>query len=114
MTLISTIEDESIAYSQNLELLLTPIEIDPKAKASLQEDSGSKLWHDPEIQAKLRGRIKIQYMSWFLRQLLEMKETLGELFGMLPINKNGEVRAILCFQPSPVAATQHHAISFLK
>ncbi|RSM07312.1 hypothetical protein CDV31_008677 [Fusarium ambrosium] len=91
MTLISTIEDESIAYSQNLELLLTPVDIDPEVKASLQEDSGSRLWYDPEIQAKLRGRIKIQYMSWFLRQLIEMRETLSEILGMLPIKKNGEV-----------------------
>ncbi|RSL80970.1 hypothetical protein CEP51_006180 [Fusarium floridanum] len=91
ITLISTIEDESIAYSQNLELLLTPVDIDPEVKASLQEDSGSRLWYDPEIQAKLRGRIKIQYMSWFLRQLIEMRETLSEILGMLPIKKNGEV-----------------------
>ncbi|RSL58907.1 hypothetical protein CEP53_006007 [Fusarium sp. AF-6] len=91
MTLISTIEDESIAYSQNLELLLTPVDIDLEVKASLQEDSGSRLWYDPEIQAKLRGRIKIQYMSWFLRQLIEMRETLSEILGMLPIKKNGEV-----------------------
>lgn len=102
MTLISTIEDESVAYSQNLELLLTPVDIDPEAKASLQEDSRSKLWHDPEIQAKLRNRIKIQYMPWFLRQLLEMRETLDELRGILPITKNGEVRAILRFQSYPV------------
>ncbi|KAJ4327710.1 hypothetical protein N0V84_001817 [Fusarium piperis] len=91
MTLISTMEDESIAYSQNLELLLTPVDISSEAKASLQEDSGSKLWHDPEIQAKLRSRVKVQYMSWFLRQLLEMRQNLDELFSMLPINKNGEV-----------------------
>ncbi|RSM11726.1 hypothetical protein CEP52_002885 [Fusarium oligoseptatum] len=91
MTLISTIEDESIAYSQNLELLLTPVDIDPEVKASLQEGSGSRLWYDPEIQAKLRGRIKIQYMSWFLRQLIEMRETLSEILGMLFIKKNGEV-----------------------
>lgn len=100
MTLISTIEDESIAYSQNLELLLTPVDIDPEAKASLQEDAGSKLWHHPEIQAKLKSRIKPQYMSWFLRQLLEMTQILDELFSMLPIDNNGGVRAISDLSPS--------------
>ncbi|KAM0424424.1 hypothetical protein ACHAPT_010345 [Fusarium lateritium] len=91
MTLISTIEDESIAYSQNLELLLTPVDVDPEVKATLQEEPESKLWHDPAIQAKLKNRIKSQYMSWFGRQLLEMRETLRELYGMLPINQDGKV-----------------------
>ncbi|KAM6520176.1 hypothetical protein FALCPG4_013729 [Fusarium falciforme] len=96
MTLVSTIEDESIAYSQNLELLLTPVDIDPEAKAILQEDSQSKLWHDPDIQAKLKGRVKSQYMLWFQRQLLEMREALGELHSMLPVSPDGKARALLC------------------
>lgn len=91
MTLISTLEDESIAYSQNLELLLTPVDLDPEVKTNLQEDPKSDLWHDPEVQAKLKARIKNQYMPWFQRQLREMRETLDELRRMLPINQNGKV-----------------------
>ncbi|KAJ4206399.1 hypothetical protein NW759_014346 [Fusarium solani] len=96
MALVSTIEDESIAYSQNLELLLTPVDIDPEAKAILQEDPKSKLWHDTDIQAKLKGRVKSQYMLWFQRQLLEMREALSELHGMLPVSPDGKARTLFC------------------
>lgn len=95
-TLTATLEDELIAYSQNLELLLTPVDLDSGLKAKLQEDPKSDLWHDPEVQAKLKSRIKNQYMSWFQRQLLDMRETLNEIQGMLPINQDGKVWLLIC------------------
>lgn len=107
MALVSTIEDESIAYSQNLELLLTPIDIDPEDKAILQEDPKSKLWHDPDVQAKLKGRVKSQYMPWFQKQLREMREALSELHGMLPVSSDGKARSISC-SCNCVTATHTH------
>ncbi|KAI8715959.1 hypothetical protein NCS52_01105000 [Fusarium sp. LHS14.1] len=91
MTLVSTVEDQSIAFSQNLRLLLAPVDIDPETKAILLQDPGSKLWHDPVIQAKLKKRIESQYISWFWKQLMEMRDALDELYGMLPIDQDGKV-----------------------
>lgn len=89
MGFLTTIEDESIAFSQNLELLLSPLDLDSHVQTSLQEDSASPFWGDGAIQSQLRQRIKEQYFTWFTGQLKEMRATLDELYKMLPM-ENGQ------------------------
>lgn len=84
-TFVSIIEGEAIAYSQNLEFLLSPLDLDQDQLRGLQEDPKSPQWHDSGVQKKLRDRIKNQYFNWFMRQLFDMNESLDELYGLLPI-----------------------------
>lgn len=84
---LQAIETEHIAFSQNLELLLAPLDISLEEKRVLEEDCKSPFWHDPSIQVKLRERIQNRYYSWYMVQLKDINDALQELRSFLPVEK---------------------------
>lgn len=87
---IAAIRTESISYKQNLQLLLSPLELDLEENGCLHKNPESQLWNDPTIRAQLRRQIPVDDFDWFMEQLRGMNTALGELFKLLPI-RDGEV-----------------------
>ncbi|RYP78485.1 hypothetical protein DL771_000438 [Monosporascus sp. 5C6A] len=84
---IAAIDREYINFSQNLEILLTPLDIPGEDREALQNGLDSRLWNQSRIRAELRHRIQDRYYEWFMRQLTEINDALGELHGLLPVGK---------------------------
>jgi hypothetical protein len=86
---ISGIDREHIAFSQNLDILLSSLDLSDDDRERLQNGVDSRLWHQPHIQQELRRRLQDRYYPWFVRQLTDIDEALKELHGLLPIGKVG-------------------------
>jgi hypothetical protein len=81
---LAAVEREHIAFSQNLEIFLAPVEnISDGEREALQRGVDPDVWCRPRIQDELRRRIQERYYQWFVRQLLEINGALTELHGML-------------------------------
>lgn len=88
---ISAIDREFIAFSQNQEILLSPLDISSWERDVLQNDPKTLLWHEPHIQTQLRKRLQNRYYTWYMEQLHEMNKAISELITMLP---TGKVRSL--------------------
>lgn len=83
------VERERIAFSQNLQLLLGPLDIDDAAKKSLVEDPNHVRWHSPQFQAELRQTLQPRDYEWFIREMNNIHMALAELQGLLRLNEVG-------------------------
>jgi hypothetical protein len=81
---ISTIRNESISYKQNLQMLLSPLELDQEENGCLHKNPDSRKWYDPTIRVKLRKRIQEEDFDWFIEQLQKMNTALRNLYNLLP------------------------------
>ncbi|KAK3312891.1 hypothetical protein B0H66DRAFT_382704 [Apodospora peruviana] len=93
--LVSAIEREHIAFSQNLEILLSLLPIDDAVKERLLEGRDRALWLRPDIQAELRSAIQSRYYSWFVKEMESIRSALDGLHRLLCI-QNG----IFIFTPT--------------
>jgi hypothetical protein len=84
---VLAIEKEHIAFSQNLEILLAPLDIKESERQQLQNDPSSMLWYEPRIQSELKQRIQDRYYMFYMRQLQELKNAVEKLHKLLPINQ---------------------------
>ncbi|KAK4219485.1 hypothetical protein QBC37DRAFT_136589 [Rhypophila decipiens] len=80
------VEREQIAFSQNLEIFLAPLEdLSAHERELLQGGLHSDLWHLPRIQQELRQGVQEGYYEWFIRQLVDINDALTQLHQLLPI-----------------------------
>ncbi|KAK0609444.1 hypothetical protein B0T14DRAFT_531957 [Immersiella caudata] len=84
---VFALEREHIAFSQNLQILLAPLEIDEETKERLLDDRNRALWHDPLIQAELRRTIQPRYYGWFIKEMTNISIALTRLHSLLRIDK---------------------------
>ncbi|KAK7422979.1 hypothetical protein QQX98_001269 [Neonectria punicea] len=84
---VAAIQREQIAFSQNLEILIDPLDLPDVDKETLQNDSGSDLWHQPRVQMQLRRRVQGRYHEWFMEQLADINSAVNKLHKLLPIGK---------------------------
>lgn len=92
--MVGAIEDQMIAYGQNIKIILKPLDLDGATECSLLNDRPpSKMWHDAEIQALLRRRIGHDHFTWLLGHIRRIDQVMVQLTALLHI-KNGEVRAV--------------------
>ncbi|KAH8898866.1 hypothetical protein GQ53DRAFT_836870 [Thozetella sp. PMI_491] len=87
--LVRAIMFEEVIFAQNLNLLLTPLELSDKERSSLKHSHTSSLWHHPDIVGKIRHHLE-EALPLFTRMLRELNDSLDELYKLLPIKK-GEV-----------------------
>ena len=84
---------EEIFFIQNLDLLLTPLDLSDKERQSLKDSQTSSFWHHPDIIDKIRQHHK-DSLSICVQLLRELDGSLTELYKILPI-KDGKVSVIL-------------------
>lgn len=77
--LVSAIEREHIAFSQNIEIFLALLPIDDEIKERLLDGQDRDLWFRPDIQAELRRAIQPRYYTWFVREMDSIRIALDEL-----------------------------------
>ncbi|KAK0742160.1 hypothetical protein B0T21DRAFT_124717 [Apiosordaria backusii] len=101
--MVAAVEDELMAFRQNVELLLRPLALGVETESRLLNDGNSTKWHDPSLQSLLRTRIGNDKFIWFLGKLRRFNNIIGELSAvMMPIH-DGRIRL-----PSP--GTVDHAV----
>ncbi|CAP70241.1 uncharacterized protein PODANS_3_3260 [Podospora anserina S mat+] len=54
---ISAVEDELIAFRQNVELLLRPLALDAATESDLLNNAHSRGWHDSKLRSMLKARL---------------------------------------------------------
>ncbi|KAI8944063.1 hypothetical protein F4801DRAFT_267867 [Xylaria longipes] len=86
---IYSLENESMSYSQNLEILLAPLVLSEDRERALMRGD-LKSWNDPVFRIELKHRIGDMYYEGLARRLQDIKLVLDEAYSLLPI-KDGKV-----------------------
>ncbi|KAH8650455.1 hypothetical protein BGZ61DRAFT_487850 [Ilyonectria robusta] len=86
---IRAITLEEIFFIQNLDLLLTPLDLSDRERQSLKDSQTSNFWHHPDIVNKIRQHHKYS-LPVCIQFLRELDDSLNDLYKILPI-KNGKV-----------------------
>lgn len=96
--MVGDIEDQMIAYRQNIRVILKPLDLDRRTESSLLNDQPpSQQWHNPEIQALLRRRIGHDHFTWLIGYIQRINKVMAQLMSLLNIN-NWVVRAAKAYQ----------------
>ncbi|KAM0342386.1 hypothetical protein ACHAPU_009573 [Fusarium lateritium] len=83
-------EFEEVIFVQNLDILLTPLELSDNEYRSLRHSQTSNLWHHEDVVSKPRLHLG-EALPHFTKMLTELNRDLNELYKLLPI-ENGKVR----------------------
>jgi hypothetical protein len=95
---IYSLENESMSYSQNLEILLAPLALsEVREQALMQGDL--KSWNDPAFRHELKHRIGDLYYEGLAKRLQDIKLALDEAYSLLPI-KDGKVCSLSSISPA--------------
>ncbi|KAI1122045.1 hypothetical protein F5Y10DRAFT_254979 [Nemania abortiva] len=94
---IYSLENESMSYSQNLEILLAPLGLSEDQERALMRGD-LKSWNDPAFRVELKHRIGDLYYEALAKRLQNIKLALDEAYSLLPI-KDGKVTYL---ESSPV------------
>jgi hypothetical protein len=92
---VFALEREHIAFSQNLQILLTPLEIDEETKERLLDDRNRALWHEPLVQSELKRTIQPRYYGWFIKEMNNISAALTGLHSLLRIDRVGATKPSL-------------------
>ncbi|KAL6353689.1 hypothetical protein LRP88_13002 [Fusarium phalaenopsidis] len=83
--MVGSIEDQMIAYRQNVKFLLRPLALSAKTEFSLLNDRPPSLWYDTTTQATLRERIGHDEFAWLISKFRRLDEIVQEVSSLLPI-----------------------------
>ncbi|RSM15117.1 hypothetical protein CDV31_005198 [Fusarium ambrosium] len=75
---------EDVIFTQNLDLLLLPLDLSDNERNSLKASSKSSLWRHPDIVAQLKHHLR-EALPLFTRLLNELRISLDELHEMIPV-----------------------------
>ena len=90
---IRAVTIEEIFFTQNIDLLLAPLDLSDNERQALKDSQTSNLWHHPDIVDKIRQHHK-EALPVCTRLLRELDDSLKALYKVLPI-KNGKVSTLL-------------------
>ncbi|KAK6819649.1 hypothetical protein PG987_016132 [Apiospora arundinis] len=86
---IWAVENESISFVQNMQLLMNRANLEDENCVDFLEPN-SAIWATADFQMALKHQIGDQFIDWFLTRLQHMRKALSEIYDMLPI-KDGQV-----------------------
>ncbi|RSL40081.1 hypothetical protein CEP53_013606 [Fusarium sp. AF-6] len=81
---VRAITFEDVIFTQNLDLLLLPLDLSDNERNSLKASSKSSLWRHPDIVAQLKHHLR-EALPLFTRLLNELRISLDELHEMIPV-----------------------------
>lgn len=84
---VSAVDREFVAFTQNQEILLVPLNLPDAELEVLLNDPDTLLWHEPRIQALLRKRLQSRYYTWYMQQLKDINDAISKLLDLLPADK---------------------------
>jgi hypothetical protein len=106
-----------LSFEQNLEKYLLPLIVDDEELELLISDPGGEIWHNPELENKLKARLPRAY-DLYLSTIVQMNETMAELHEVLGSEKlylqgdeMNEVSEVFVFLPQEGYPTPHKVSS---